>query len=91
MAAFLGLTSALPALPPYLRILGMNSTGQQILGLSQPSLPIAVRPADFQRLSTEAQQIFALESRADDFYALGLPTPSPCGRDYTEKLIKLGT
>ena len=91
MAAFLDLTSALPALPPYLRILGMNSTGQQILGLSQPSLPIAVRPADFQRLSTEAQQIFALEARADDFYALGLPTPSPCGRDYTEKLIKLGT
>jgi predicted nucleotidyltransferase len=89
MAAFLGLTQDLPALPPYLRVLGMTPLGERILRHANPSLPIAVRPGDFQRLGGETQQIFTLEAKADDLYALALPSPPPCGRDYTEKLIKI--
>lgn len=89
MAAFLGLTQDLPALPPYLRVLGMTPLGEKILRQAKPSLPIAVRPGDFQRLGGETQQIFTLEAKADDLYALALPSPPPCGRDYTEKLIKI--
>ncbi|MGI6255017.1 MAG: nucleotidyltransferase family protein [Acutalibacter sp.] len=89
MAAFLGLTKNLPNLPPYLRVLGMTTTGAAILKQAVPSLPLALRPADFQRLGGEALDLFQLEARADDLYALALPTPQPCGRDYTEKLIKL--
>lgn len=89
MAAFLGLTQDLPALPPYLRVLGMTPLGEKILRQAKPSLPIAVRPGDFQRLGGEAQQIFTLEAKADDLYALALPSPPPCGRDYTEKLVKI--
>lgn len=89
MGAFLGLTKDLPKLPPYLRVLGMTPTGEQILRQAPPSLPIAIRPGDFQRLGKEAQQLFSLETNADDLYALGVPVPTPCGRDYTEPLIKL--
>lgn len=89
MGAFLGLTKGLPKLPPYLRVLGMTPMGEQILRQATPSLPIAIRPGDFQRLGTEAQRLFALETNADDLYALGVPVPTPCGRDYTEPLIKL--
>lgn len=89
MAAFLGLTKDLPQLPPYLRILGMTPTGEQILRQASPALPIAARPGDFQRLDKAAQSLFAIECRADDLYALGLPCPTPCGRDFTEKLIKV--
>lgn len=89
MGAFLGLTKDLPKLPPYLRVLGMTPMGEQILRQATPSLPIAIRPGDFQRLGKEAQRLFSLETNADDLYALGVPVPTPCGRDYTEPLIKL--
>lgn len=89
LSAFLGLTCDLPKLPPYLRILGMNKTGEEILKSASPTLPIAARPADIQKTNNTAQQIFALEAAADDLYALACPVPPACGRDYTEKLIKI--
>ena len=76
-------------LPPYLRVLGMNPKGEQVLKSASPALPIAIRPTEFQRLSPESQEIYQLESRADDLYALSLPLPYPCGRDQREALIKL--
>lgn len=89
IAALLGITADLPALPPYIRVLGMNSIGQEILKSVKTTLPIIARAADVQKLDAAAQRIFELEAHADDIYALSCPTPQPCGRDYTEKLIKL--
>lgn len=89
MSAFLGISSGLPELPPYLRVLGMTETGARILKHASPELPVAVRPADFERLGGGFAELFRLEARADDLYALAFPTPFPCGRDYTEKLIKV--
>lgn len=89
LSAFLGIPADLPPYPPYLRVLGMNETGRKILEEASPSLPLAVRPRDFQKLGDEAQRLFLLEARADDLYALSLPRPQPCGRDFTEKLVKL--
>ncbi len=90
MAAFLGLSRNLPELPCYLRVLGMTPTGQQILKQARPTLPVAIRPGDFQRLGGEALSLFELEAHADDLYGLSLPSPTPCGRDYTERLLKIG-
>lgn len=90
MAAFLGLSGNLPELPCYLRVLGMTPTGQRILKQAQPTLPIAIRPGDFQRLGGEALSLFEREAHADDLYDLSLPSPTPCGRDYTERLLKIG-
>lgn len=90
MAAFLGLSGNLPELPCYLRVLGMTPTGQRILKQAQPTLPIAIRPGDFQRLGGEALSLFEREAHADDLYGLSLPSPTPCGRDYTERLLKIG-
>lgn len=67
----------------------MTSTGGAILKQASPTLPLALRPADFQRLGGEALALFEQEARADDLYALAFPKPQACGRDYTEKLIKL--
>ena len=89
--AFLGLTRAdRPDAPPYLRVLGMTPTGQAILRQAQPSLPLALRTGDFQKLGGEALALFEQEARADDLYALSLPAPLPCGQDYTQGLIKVG-
>lgn len=89
LGAFLGLSADLPGLSPYLRILGMNRKGEQILRSCSPSLPLAVRPADFERLGGEALRLFRLEARADDLYALSVPIPYACGADYTRKFLKL--
>ena len=89
MSAFLEIPSGLPELPLYLRILGMTETGARILKDATPTLPVAVRPVDFERLGGSFANLFRLEARADDLYALAFPTPFPCGRDYTEKLIKV--
>lgn len=90
MAAFLGLSRNLPELPCYLRVLGMTPTGQRVLKQARPTLPVAIRPGDFQRLGGEALSLFELEAHADDLYGLSLPSPTPCGRDYTERLLKIG-
>lgn len=89
LSAFLGLSNKQPDLPPYLRVLGMTERGEMLLRQSHPSVPLAVRPADFRKLGGEAERIFLLEAQADDLYALSLPRPVPCGRDFTEKLCKL--
>ena len=90
MSAFLGVSRDTPCLPPYLRVLGMTPTGQAILRQAQPSLPLALRAADFQRLGGQALSLFQLEAHAGDLYGLALPSPAPCGRDYTQGLIKVG-
>lgn len=86
--AFLGVTKELPSLPPYLRVLGMTDKGERILKEASPTLPLAVRAADFEKLGGQSLELFRLEARADDLYALALPRPTPCGKDYTEKLIR---
>ena len=90
MASFLGLSGNLPELPCYLRVLGMTSTGQRILKQARPTLPIAIRPGDFQRLGGEALSLFEREAHADDLYGLSLPAPPPCGQDYTRPVVKVG-
>lgn len=87
--AFLGLTKEQPALPPYLRVLGMTAVGEKLLRGNASTLPLALRPVDFEKLGGESLSLFQLEAQADDLYALSLPTPAPCGREYTEKLLKL--
>lgn len=90
MAAFLGLKAPLPPFPPALRVLGMTPTGQKILRQASPTLPLALRAGDFQRLGGESLHLFQWEARADDLYALALPSPIPCGKDYTQGIVKVG-
>lgn len=83
--AFLGLTAQdRPETPPYLRVLGMNATGQTLLRtMSKTSaLPILTKPAHARRLSDAAQRFFALDVRATDLYGLCLPTVPPCGQEW---------
>ncbi len=87
--AFLDLRAPLPERPPYLRVLGMSAMGEAILRQAAPTLPIVARPKDLEKLDAAGQALFALEARADDLYALSSPKAQPCGRDYTEKLIRV--
>ena len=87
-ASLIGLTDAdTSGLPPYIRVLGMNERGREILAAASPSLPILSRPTQINALDEHAQRIFALECTATDLHTLAMKTPLPCGTDYTTKMI----
>lgn len=88
--ALLGLRKEdIPSTPPYIRILGFNRRGQTLLKEmnQKSSLPFFVKPAHVRRCSKESQQLFALEERFSDLFALCFPTPCPCGLEWTSNPI----
>ncbi len=65
-------------LPYYIRVLGFNQRGREILKLAKTTarLPIYTRHADLKNMSPSAQKHFTSEIRHDAIYAL--TAPSPC-------------
>ncbi|MDD3693415.1 MAG: nucleotidyltransferase family protein [Oscillospiraceae bacterium] len=91
-AGFLGLgTGFEKQQPPYIRILGANERGAEILRAAKKSarLPLVSRVSRIETLGEYARQIFSLECRASDLYGLALPTPMPCSTEYTNKIVKV--
>ena len=82
-----------PAAPPYLRVLGFNSRGRDLLREMKvrASLPVLTKAAHVRALSGEAQALFALESRCTDLYGLCFPRPLPCGLEWTTGPVVLNT
>ena len=90
LAGFLGLSSGWETRrPPYIRVLGIGPGGAEILSAAKgSSLPLITRVSQFESMTEEARRLFALECRAADLYALALPTPLPCGTEYTTGMIR---
>ena len=87
-AALLGLSAQdCEGLPPYIRVLGMNKRGREILNVASPTLPLLARTSQLSALDDRCRHIFTLECTATDLHALCMPTPDPCGTDHTNKLI----
>ena len=63
---------------PYLRVLAANARGQTLLARMRKtaSVPILTKPAAVNRLGAEARELFAMEARAADLYALAYPNLS---------------
>lgn len=87
-SALIGLSADdINGLPPYIRVLGMNEKGREILSVSSPTLPLLSRATQIQELDDRAKCVFALECTATDLHALAMKNPPPCGMDFTTKLI----
>ena len=87
-SALIGLTADdIKGLPPYIRVLGMNERGREILSVAKPILPLITRTAQIESLDVRAKRIFHLECIATDLHALTRPKAAPCSTDYTQKLI----
>lgn len=80
-----------PTAPPYIRVLGFNHRGQELLKKMNrtASLPFFVKPAHSRRLSSQAQVLFALEDRFTDLFGLCFPTPRPGGLEWTTNPIMI--
>lgn len=74
--AFLGMTAAdRPERLPYVRVLGLNDRGKEVLHSAKTACPVPVltKPAAARRLEAEGQRLFALEQRGADLWRLCLP------------------
>ena len=85
LAAFLGLRAAeRPAVPPYVRVLGLGSRGRALLRRMKDTcpLPVIVKPAQARELDGPARTLFESEARYTDLYGLCFPAPRPCGAEW---------
>ncbi len=73
--------------PPYLRILGFSKTGIDLLP-KQPIKPIIMRVSQISELDDSCKQLFGLEMKINELYALSLDRPEDFVSEYKEKLIK---
>ncbi len=88
LSAFLGITkSDLKNKPPYVKILGMNSKGKEILAEAKCGIPINASLSQLSETSDAAKKQAKLEERCDNQYALALAKKQPCGLSFTSKPI----
>lgn len=72
----------------YIRILGMNSRGREILSAAKNSgctVPMDTSLRALMDASFEAHRLGAFQARCRDVWALALEKPLPCGSDFTAK------
>ena len=89
LKAYLGITKEYPFDVPYIRILGFNSKGKELLPILKKNakLPIISKYSDIQRLDNNGKKLFELECRCTDLYNLGYKNPLPCGTEQRSKII----
>lgn len=69
--------------PAYIRVLGMNSRGKEILAAADCAIPIDTSLKALSQKSREAMRQAAFTARCTDIWQLALENPAPCGLDYT--------
>jgi len=91
LCCFLGITqSDVKLLPQYIRILGMNSKGKEILSAATgSSLPIDTSLAALAKKGDSQKRQALLEDRCTNIYALAFEKNKICGSEFTAKPIIL--
>ena len=89
----LGITAQELSQPvPYIRLLGLNGRGAELLKLTKESrkLPLIAKTSDISEVGFEAQRFFETECRASDIYALLTEKCTSCGteKDFSPVIAK---
>lgn len=71
----------------YIRVLGMNSRGREILAAANCTLPIDTSLKSLMKQSREAFKQGAAEECFGDIYALAFAKPRRCGGEFTAKPV----
>lgn len=91
LSALLGIEKEVTQiLPPYGRILAINSAGCDILKTAKKTSknPLSTSLLKLSQINENTKLFADLESRATDIYALSTPKILPCGLEYTTKIQK---
>ena len=92
LSAFLGADNTFFMKPlPYIRVLGFDKTGKELLAsrLAKSPVPVITKTRDINNLDTLSKKVFNTECRATDLFGLSLNNPIECGLEYTSKIITL--
>ncbi len=92
LSAFLGFdNSFFMKSVPYVRVLGFNSVGKEIISNAKKTsaVPIVTRVSEIEALPQNTKKVFCTENTATDLFALSLKKPRECGMEYTSKLCKM--
>ncbi len=92
LSAFLGVNASMSiGIPPYLRVIGFNKRGVEVLHLikSTTKLPIISNSSDILSLDNKAKNMVELEYRATDLFALCMPNVERCGLEMTTGIISI--
>jgi len=75
-----------PDSPPYIRVLGANGRGREVLKAMKggADLPVVTKPAQGR-----GQPLLELEARCTDFYELCREKPGPCGTEWTRSPVMI--
>ncbi len=88
LCGFLGITGEISREKcAYIRVLGMNSRGREILSAAKCPLPIDTSLKALSKTSHEARRQADFEAHITDLWSLALKEPLPCGIDFTAKPI----
>ena len=77
---------------PYIRILGFSNTGETFVRTLKNTckLPIIINVASaYQNLDDNAKEIFDIDVKATDMRTVFEKSPTPCGADFTERIVKI--
>jgi predicted nucleotidyltransferase len=91
-SAFLGLQNdSIPPTPPYVRVLGFNQSGKEILHLAKSTtkLPIITNSSDILSLDKHARNMIELECNSTDVFVLSLPHVRQCGLEMTTGILTI--
>ena len=92
MAAFLGLSDNMGVMDvPYIRVLGFNEKGKEVLALMRKTakLPVSDSLAYLRKQGDAAAAMVDCEASSTDLYTLGLPVVRPCGYDFTAQSARI--
>ena len=92
LSAFLGIENGLSYNPiPYIRVLGTNQKGLEILKEAKHTakVPISHSLKKLSKINPLSKKIAELEALSTDQYNLFTKSADICGKDFTNKFIKL--
>lgn len=91
LRSYLGITKEYGTNAPYIRILGFNDRGKELLSKMKKNakLPIISRYSNIEKLTETGKKLFELECRCTDLYNLGYRHPLPCGTEQRAKIITI--
>ena len=72
---------------PYIRVLGMNRAGLEIVKIGQNTLPFVMNYSDVKKLDAYSMSLFEHEASADDVFALMQPIVGNGGKYYTTPIV----
>jgi len=80
--------------PQYIRVLGFNENGKQILSLAKDTsqLPIIVKAANFKNSGNPlVRRMLEIESASTDMYVLGYRNPEfrKAGQEFTQNVVRV--